>query len=159
MRNRIVALLGLIFSLAACGTILAQEEGDANARRGNRRERGREHMQRRGKEVRQKGRQWLAKDCPDQAEEYFNAAYLIDLSVDNLSGVADDYNNLGSVAAYRNQYDVAKTYYDKALALYRQLSDPGGESIALGNMATLYLDLKQWEQAEEYLQQARICHE
>ena len=67
---------------------------------------------------------------------------------------ANIYNNLGWVTSELGQQERARSYFEKALALCRQLGDRAEEGSTLNNLAWVYSELGQKKQSQEYLEQA-----
>ena len=69
-------------------------------------------------------------------------------------GEAADYGNLGTVFQSLGQYDKAKEYLEKALAIRIQIGDKKGEASSYGNLGTVFQSLGQYDKAKEYLEKA-----
>src|SRR6266702_4733728 len=67
---------------------------------------------------------------------------------------ANIYNNLGWVTSELGQQERARSYFEKALALCRQLGDRAEEGSTLNNLAWVYSELGQKKQSQDYLEQA-----
>ena len=52
------------------------------------------------------------------------------------------------------QYDKAKQYLEKALAVQIEIGDKEGEASSYGNLGTVFESLGQYEKAKEYLENA-----
>ncbi|XP_022787620.1 G-protein-signaling modulator 1-like [Stylophora pistillata] len=93
----------------------------------------------------------------DKAEEYLKKALVItteigdrreascygspELSeIGDKEGEADDYGNLGTVLHAAGQYDQAKEYYEKALAIRTGIGDMTAEGADYGNLVYYFLE-------------------
>ena len=52
------------------------------------------------------------------------------------------------------QYDKAKEYLEKALAVQIEIGDKKGEASSLGNLGTVFISLGQYDKAKEHLEKA-----
>ena len=83
----------------------------------------------------------------DKALEYLLSALEWNEQLHNLRGVANNSLTIGGVYLYKKEYEKSEFYFKNAAALFADLGDQNGHSIALGNQAIL-LDLQgQYEQA------------
>ena len=54
------------------------------------------------------------------------------------------------------QYDKAKEYLQKALAIRTEIGDRNGEGTCYGNLGTVFQSLGRYDKAKEYLQKALL---
>ena len=52
------------------------------------------------------------------------------------------------------EYEKAKEYLEKALAIKIQIGDKNGEASSYGNLGTVFQSLGEYEKAKEYLEKA-----
>jgi len=93
------------------------------------------------------------------ALEYFLLALEINKELNDLDAMASQYNNIGLVYYSQNLYPEAIEYIEQSLAILRQLDDnhraiPGITS----NLGELYLQIGQYELAENTLNNALTLH-
>ena len=72
--------------------------------------------------------------------------------------LAFSYNFIGSVYVLRKNYTYSNIFYNKALALYRQVGDRTNEAIAIGVMGSNYYKLGQVEKGKRMILQAYQIH-
>ncbi|PFX16949.1 Tetratricopeptide repeat protein 28 [Stylophora pistillata] len=104
----------------------------------------------------------------DRAREYEEKALAIQIEIGDRNGEATSYGNLGTLfhslgTSYGNlgalfqslrQYDKAREYQEKALAIKIETGDRKGEATSYWNLGTLFRSLGQCEKAREYLEKA-----
>lgn len=99
------------------------------------------------------------------ALDYYFRALKLDEQAGNRIGVAAALSNIGTVYAKQavSMHDQAEAevllktsmnYYFKALKIAEELEDKNGMASAMANIGSLYSDIKQYAQAEKYLQNA-----
>ena len=78
----------------------------------------------------------------------------IKIQIGDKKGEASSLGNLGSVFQSVGQYDKAKEYLEKALAIRIQIGDKEGEASSLGNLGSVFRSVGQYDKAKEYLEKA-----
>lgn len=69
-------------------------------------------------------------------------------------------NILADIACFHGDYKLAIRHYEKAFEIVKQLGNRFSESLLMNNMGTAYLELFQYDQAEQYfLKSLQICRE
>jgi tetratricopeptide (TPR) repeat protein len=63
-------------------------------------------------------------------------------------------DGLGVLCQIQGQYEQAEELHLESLKLNRNLRDLDGQSVNLGNLARLYIHLKDWDQAEDYVRKS-----
>ena len=66
------------------------------------------------------------------------------------SAATASYGNLGTLFRSLGQYDKAREYQEKALAIRIEIGDRDGEATSYGNLGTLFQSLGQYDKAREY---------
>ena len=61
--------------------------------------------------------------------------------IGNRKGEAADYRNLGTLFHLLCEYEKAKEYAEKALAIRKEIGDRKGEATDYGNLGTLFYSL------------------
>ena len=83
----------------------------------------------------------------------------------HLPDVAMSLNNLGILLKNTNELEQARTYYEEALEIYREMSKQNPEAykanmgMVLTNLTLLYLQLKKKEEAEKAYQEAHDIYQ
>ena len=67
-------------------------------------------------------------------------------------GLAAVLNNLGTAYSLINELDSAQQYYLSSIKQFEKLKDSSSLLVTYFNIAFLYIDIQQWEQAKKYLQ-------
>lgn len=88
----------------------------------------------------------------DKAMDKFNQSIAISEENGFNSGVAHNYNEIGNVYTYKQKYDIARSYFENALAIYKEQNMAPEISKCIDNIAKTYLrqgdfpnTLKQYE--------------
>lgn len=90
----------------------------------------------------------------DSAHIYQDRALAPAKELETLTPLANVHMNKGSIFKMQNKYTEALTDYFKALQLFEKEKHKKGEGMALGNIAHIYLLLRNFDQAEKYLKRA-----
>ena len=69
-------------------------------------------------------------------------------------GEVSSYENLGTVFISLGEYDKAKEYLEKALAIKTRIVDKQGEAAIYSNLGTVFKRLREYDKAMEYLEKA-----
>lgn len=96
------------------------------------------------------GNQILANKKFDDALQNYLAAHEINLTNDNKTGVAKDYNNIGTVYFKTGMFDTALVYFSKCAEFREEYNLKQGLSSAYGNIANIYLEKKLFGKALDY---------
>ena len=75
-------------------------------------------------------------------------------TIGNTKGQAQCYKNLGTTLQSLSQYDKAREYLEKALAIDTGIGNRDGEATSYGNLGTLFHSLSQYDKAREYQEKA-----
>lgn len=89
-----------------------------------------------------------------EAKGHFQATLEFDLEDGSAEYIGGSYNNLGSCELKMGNYAAALALYKKAVSYKRQAADNYGLTISLINQGQVFIHLRQYEQAEESLQEA-----
>ncbi|XP_020606616.1 tetratricopeptide repeat protein 28-like [Orbicella faveolata] len=73
-------------------------------------------------------------------------------------GEANSYGNLGKVFTSLGDYDKAKEYLEKALAIRIQIADKEGEANSYGNLGPVFTSLGEYDKAKKYLEKALVIN-
>lgn len=73
-------------------------------------------------------------------------------------GQAAALHHLGAARTKQGDYQVGFSYYEQALALWRELNAPAGEALTLGHLGLLHLLRNEWPAAGTLLQQALVLY-
>lgn len=93
------------------------------------------------------------------SEALFRALFVFDRLKDK-SQLSKVYNNLGLLFRRSKNNKTALEYYEKSLALKRELNDKKGEAVTLGNMAMLLYYQKEYEASvKSALDGYKVCKE
>ena len=92
-------------------------------------------------------------DVP-RAGDYYRAAYLIALSEEDRALQANSLTGLGHVAHLNSDTEVAQSYYDEALGLYRDLNDSHGQAVILNDMGLLLQHRNDFGAAQTHYEKA-----
>ena len=79
-----------------------------------------------------------------------------DESAEDRRSVAWSYNEMGTSYAHMGKAQVAHNYFKKALDIFHELSDQGGEAAALGKLGNVYDHLGKAQVALDYFEKA-LC--
>ncbi len=74
----------------------------------------------------------------------------------NSKGIADNYNNLGSMWKYVSNYKESLLYYDSSLSIYKKLGDKKGEAAVLNYIGIIYQEMGEFSKAIDYTLQGLI---
>ncbi len=85
------------------------------------------------------GNIYLALEQPDQAIENFNKSLAIENEIQNKSGEAKNYHNLGFALELKNEYDAALVNYYRSLEKNNQINYLLGKVICNNSIAQIYL--------------------
>lgn len=88
----------------------------------------------------------------DSKNEYHTVLPLLD-ELEMIEHKAGVYQGLGVIERESENVNGAIDYYEKALTYYRKANTKGGISLVLVNLGNCYTDKKQYDQAENYLQE------
>lgn len=88
------------------------------------------------------------------ADSLAQAALSLAEQISYKTGIAQSYDNLGTIAFVRGRYRTAFTHYQKALALKHELGDQRGIANTLANIAVLYRSEGKYADALDYHLQA-----
>ncbi|MFY9150625.1 MAG: tetratricopeptide repeat-containing sensor histidine kinase [Prolixibacteraceae bacterium] len=86
------------------------------------------------------GRTHLRMHNINVADNNFRKALALNQEINNLSGIAANYNGLGMAFKSINRLDSALIYYVRAHAIYRKIKRKDNMAIALSNIAGIYLN-------------------
>lgn len=100
------------------------------------------------------GRLALVQDQFDQAQLLFKQSADQALCNKDIEGALKALGELGNAALYREEYDIARVHWQKALILARQQEEPSPIGAALIMLATVELRVNQIGIAEKTLQEA-----
>jgi tetratricopeptide (TPR) repeat protein len=81
------------------------------------------------------------------------------LRIGDLKGASTNYCNLGLYYASKKRFERAIAYHRRDLQLSLSIGDDRETAASLGNLAMLYVDLKQFSQARERLREAKSIAE
>jgi len=87
----------------------------------------------------------------DNATNYFLKALKIKEELKDVNGIALAYNNLGVVCGVKKDFIKALDYYMNALAYMEKGGDLQGVSMANNNIGLLFINLKNYQESENYL--------
>jgi signal transduction histidine kinase len=90
----------------------------------------------------------------ETAERLFAPLPENDWKVRSLAAV---YNNQGALYSLINELEKAQQYYMRAVDLYGKIPDSGGLVVTWFNVAFLYIDIQDWQQAAKFLQRSIDC--
>jgi len=90
----------------------------------------------------------------DKAKEYYLKAMQIKLQRNDQYGIARGFNTLGNLAVQKRNYKEALSHMHKADSLFIVIQDKVARSTNLGEIANIYLDLKQPNKARAYARQS-----
>ena len=76
------------------------------------------------------------------------------IEICNRNGEALIYGNLGNLFQLLGQYDKAREYQEKALAISIEIGDRNGEATSCRNLGALFQSLGQFDKAQEYQEEA-----
>ena len=71
-------------------------------------------------------------------------------------GEVSSYENLGTVFISLGEYDKAKEYLEKALAIKTRIVDKQGEAAIYSNLGTVFVLLREYDKAKEYLEKTLV---
>ena len=63
-------------------------------------------------------------------------------------------DGLGVICQIQGRFDEAKDLHSQALQINRNIRNLEGQSVNLGNLARLHIQLEEWEQAEQYIRKS-----
>ena len=69
------------------------------------------------------------------------------MQIGDKKGEASSYGNLGTEFEFLGQYDKAKEYLEKGLAVTMQIGDKKGEANSYENLGTVFQSLGQYDKA------------
>lgn len=90
---------------------------------------------------------------------YFKALRIYEKNPKDIANVPMVYSNIGIVYKKQKEYQKTLNYYKKALAIYVNSKNAVGETITRGNIGSLLLQLKKYEQAISYATAAKNDYE
>lgn len=88
------------------------------------------------------------------AEHHLEAALRMDQEQHNTSGEAADLINLGVLASYRDDPELAVNRYEAALRITRTIGDVDQEALALNNLGSEHISLAEYDLATTQLTEA-----
>jgi len=96
----------------------------------------------------------------DEEEQQLGVSQLEDLvqrklSIGDIQGVSTNYANLGTYFRKKGRYERAIAYYRRDLSLSNVVGDKREIASTLGNLATLYAELKQFTKGRKMLREAK----
>ena len=71
-------------------------------------------------------------------------------------GEVSSYENLGTVFISLGEYNKAKEYLEKALAIKTRIVDKQGEVAIYSNLGTVFMLLREYDKAKEYLEKTLV---
>ena len=71
-------------------------------------------------------------------------------------GEVSSYENLGTVFISLGEYNKAKEYLEKALAIKTRIVDKQGEAAIYSNLGTVFMLLREYDKAKEYLEKTLV---
>ena len=71
-------------------------------------------------------------------------------------GEVSSYENLGTVFISLGEYNKAKEYLEKALAIKTRIVDKQGEAAIYSNLGTVFVLLREYDKAKEYLEKTLV---
>ncbi len=101
-----------------------------------------------------KGTQYYTKGCYPLALRQFQESHERYVAADHLPGTAASLNSLANTYYRMKDFEGALAVYDEAIALYRQLEDRPGLTLALANKAAALIATGQMESAGLHLDEA-----
>lgn len=90
----------------------------------------------------------------DSAHIYQDLAFEPAVELNTLTPLANAHMNKGSIFKMQDKHPESLKEYLKALQLFEKEGHQRGKGMALGNVAQVYLQLRNYEQAEKYLKEA-----
>jgi diguanylate cyclase (GGDEF)-like protein len=96
----------------------------------------------------------IQRDEPERAEDIYKRALEIGERIGDAGAQARCHNNLGNIAAMRNDWQRARTAYGRAIALARAAGMPDLWGIAASNLGVSYHRGGEYERARELLGEA-----
>jgi len=90
----------------------------------------------------------------EESKEWFSTVVAISDELQDKSGKAQAYNNMGEIARSNDDYSTAKTRYEQSLQLYREEGNALRESLVLGNLGQVSEHEERYEEAIDYARQA-----
>ena len=94
-----------------------------------------------------------------EIKPFLDTALLLYKNLGNIKGLADTYNNLGSLYKYVKEYKASLAFYDSSLVLFRKLSDKKGEAAVLNYIGRVYQDMGEFRQAIDFTLQGLVVRE
>lgn len=95
----------------------------------------------------------------DSAIHFFDECLKFKLEAARTSYTALAYNDLGYTWGKKENLEKMTDYCLRSLALYEELNNPVGCAMALGNISTVYHDLRQYAKAADYAKRALAYRE
>jgi two-component system, NtrC family, sensor kinase len=94
-----------------------------------------------------------------EIKPYLDTALLLYKTIGNQKGLADTYNNLGSLYKYVNNKKASLEFYDSSLVLYRKLGDKKGEAAVLNYIGIVYQGMGEFRKAIDFTLQGLVVRE
>lgn len=91
--------------------------------------------------------------------EYFFKALKINEQINERTGIAQNFGNIGIIYKTQKDYTNALVYYSKALAMFEMLNNKDGIGTNLGNIGITYEMLKDYDKALDYQTRALKVYE
>ena len=85
-----------------------------------------------------------------EVKPFLNKALLLFKSLGDKKGMADTYNNLGSMWMQFQNYRYSLIFYDSSLALFREIGFKKGEAAVLNYMGIAYQRMGEFQKAIDY---------
>ena len=102
---------------------------------------------------------WYRRKKIGEIKPYLDTALILYKNLGNQKGLADTYNNLGSLYKYVNDSKTSLAFYDSSLILYRKLSDKKGEAAVLNYIGIVYQSMGEFRQAIDFTLQGLVVRE
>ena len=93
-------------------------------------------------------------DSLAQSMVYFRKSLRIEEGLKDKKGIAESLNNVGTVHYYSGVNDSALYYFEKSAEIERQLKNFSGASESYNSIAQVYLEIKQFPKAKQFIDSA-----
>lgn len=99
---------------------------------------------------------WYRHMSRQEIQPYLDEALKLHKDKGNRKGIADTYNNLGSLYKYVNDFEQSIRYYDSSLTVYKELNDLKGEAAVLNYIGICYQQSGDYRKAIDYTLQGLV---
>ncbi|MDF2436494.1 MAG: protein serine/threonine phosphatase [Bacteroidota bacterium] len=86
--------------------------------------------------------------------KYGEAALVLAQKLNYKNGIANAYNNLGTIYSDKGDFPKALDYYLRGLRIYEEIQNSEGTAAAYGNVGSIYYDQANYPKALEYYEKA-----